>query len=67
MEKKNLNELSKLIKEAGYKIRDMNVNYCTKYDTPRIISINIIAPEYNEAVENDRNLSKIMKKAYLEN
>ena len=67
MEKKNLNELIELIKEAGYKIKDMNVNYSIRYDVPCNISINIITPEYNEAVLNDVSLSKMMKKAYLEN
>ena len=66
MEKKNLNELIDLIKEAGYKISDMNVNYSTRYDIPRNITLNIITPEYNEAVLNDDNISEKRKKYFLD-
>jgi hypothetical protein len=66
MEKKNLNSLLKLIKESGYDISKIDVNYSTRYCVPRHIELHINSFEYNEAVLNDEKIPETRKRYYLD-
>ena len=66
MEKKNFNELLNLIREAGYKIKNIEVKYDTRYSVPHYIDLKICSPEYNEAVLNDNTRDDKRKRFYLD-
>jgi DNA-binding sugar fermentation-stimulating protein len=68
MEKKkviNLKDFIDLIKNSGYEIENVDIQYNSTYNVPCFIELKLISAEYIDIVINDPQISDFSKRKYL--